>query len=218
GDAKQFENLRAIGAACTRPGTNTDPQSAQIVKRFDREALERRELKRAVVHRKYDAHRAISGSLRPIAPVPALQGDAHGDAAEHSFFLLLEPDFLAPPLAHLAGCFDLQSSAQTPSQTLAIGVVDPTRRRSPNGDGAGPIRRLSPSRSARTRYQNHERRSQVQYADHVCDSLTPADDREGNRLSHGDGHFVGATGRHSNAFIDRARWFNWSPRVPWPGP
>src|SRR5262249_4468430 len=114
--------------------------------------------------------------------------------------------------------FDLQSSAQNPSQTLAIGVVDPTRRRSPNGDGAGPIRRLSPSRSARTRYQNHERRSQVQYADHVCDSLTPADDREGNRLSHGDGHFVGATGRHSNAFIDRARWFNWSPRVPWPGP
>src|SRR5215831_10980917 len=68
GDAKQFENLRAIGAACTRPGTNTDPQSAEIVKRFDREALERRELKRAVVHRKYDAHRAISGSLRPIAP------------------------------------------------------------------------------------------------------------------------------------------------------
>src|SRR5262249_62034056 len=78
GAAKQFENVRDIGAACTRPGTNTDPQSAEIVKRFDREALERRELKRAVVHRKYDAHRAISGSLRPIAPVPALQGDAHG--------------------------------------------------------------------------------------------------------------------------------------------
>src|SRR5215472_8697037 len=59
-----------MGAARTCPGTDADSQCGEIVERFDCKALHRGELKRRIVHREYDTHRAMPGSLRPIGPVP----------------------------------------------------------------------------------------------------------------------------------------------------
>src|SRR5262249_57506579 len=112
--------------------------------RLDRKALQRRELKGAVVHREYDTHRAIPGSLRPPGTVPALQGHARGDEAEHGFFLFHENNVLGRPLSHLGGYLDLQRAGQYPRQTLAIGAVGPTPRRRPNPPATPPIPPLAP--------------------------------------------------------------------------
>src|SRR6266516_1736102 len=53
GDSKDFENLRDIDTPCTRPRTDADSQSGEIVERLDRKALQCGEVKRAVVHREY---------------------------------------------------------------------------------------------------------------------------------------------------------------------
>ena len=45
----------------------------QRFERLGSNALVHHELKRRVVHREHDTHRAIVRSLRPIGPVPALQ-------------------------------------------------------------------------------------------------------------------------------------------------
>src|SRR5262249_44495506 len=125
GDAEQFENLGDIGAARTRARTDADSQSAEVVERFDREALEHRKVKCRVVHREYDAHRPVPGSTRPVGPVPAPQGEARGDEAEQGFLLFHEHDVLGPSLGHLRGDLDLRCPAQYPRASLALTVIPP---------------------------------------------------------------------------------------------
>src|SRR5215510_9684216 len=173
GDAKDFENLRDIGAPGACPWTNSDSQSGEIVERLDRKALQRRELKGAVVHREYDTHRAIPGSLRPPGTVPALQGHARGDEAEHGFFLFHENNVLARPLSHLGGYLDLQRAGQYPRQTLAIGAVGPTRRGGPNADGTRPVPPLGPSGPAPSQGRSQDRCNQAQETDRALRGSAP---------------------------------------------
>src|SRR5215831_11018608 len=173
GDAKDFENLRDIGAPGACPWTNSDSQSGEIVERLDRKALQRRELKGAVVHREYDTHRAIPGSLRPPGTVPALQGHARGDEAEHGFFLFHENNVLGRPLSHLGGYLDLQRTGQYPRQTLAIGTVGPTRRGGPNADGTRPVPPLGPSGPAPSQGRSQDRCNQAQETDRALRGSAP---------------------------------------------
>src|SRR5262249_24917511 len=114
-----------IGAARTPARTDADSQSAEVVERFDREALEHRKVKCRVVHREYDAHRPVPGSTRPVGPVPAPQGEARGDEAEQGFLLFHEHDVLGPSLGHLRGDLDLRCPAQYPRESLAVTVITP---------------------------------------------------------------------------------------------
>src|SRR5262249_50414210 len=69
-DLENLLDVRPAGPAARPP---TDPQAREIVERLGSNALVHHELKRRVVHREHDTHRAIVRSLRPIGPVPALQ-------------------------------------------------------------------------------------------------------------------------------------------------
>ena len=89
----------------------------------------RHELKRRVVHRKHDAHRAIPGSLRPLAAVPALQGRTYINKSEHCLALFEQDDVLYGALRHFRRDLDLQSTRQNSGQGLAIDEKDSARSR-----------------------------------------------------------------------------------------
>src|SRR4029453_164098 len=99
-------------------------KAAEIVERLRSYALVHHELKRRVVQRKHDAHRAIMRSLRPVAAVPALQGRTCIDEGEHGLASFEQNDILHRALSRFGCHLDLQSTRENWCQGLAINEID----------------------------------------------------------------------------------------------
>src|SRR5262249_40229485 len=133
-NSQHLENLLDVSATGSAARPSTNPQAREIVERLGGNALMRHELKRRVVQREHDAHRAIVRSLRPIAAVPPLQGGADIDEGEHGFAFFEENDILHRALSRFGSHLDLQRARENGGQSLAVDEIDAARRCGGQGD------------------------------------------------------------------------------------
>src|SRR6266480_4397420 len=93
-NSENLENLLDVSSTRSATRSPADSQALEIVERLGSKASVHHELKRRVVHREHDAHRAIARSLGPIGSVPTLQGRAGADESEHGLALFQQNHIL----------------------------------------------------------------------------------------------------------------------------
>ncbi len=136
-NSEDLENPLDVSATGSATRPSTDPQAGEIVERSGSNALVHDELKRRVVQREHDAHRAIMRSLRPVAAIPAFQGRTNIDESEHGLAFFEENDILHRALSRFRCDLDLQGTRQNRGQGLAVDEIDAARRCCGQGDATG---------------------------------------------------------------------------------